>query len=233
MTVTTQTPSADAFEFLGGYEGDTHGSSYGFLGVGLIRSIRPDLAWVARGTVNFLAYEFESLDGLTEVRSPGLGAAAGLQFGGKNFVRVLVGPEVKWRRVEIAPMNGVSRSVSDTRVGATLGAEVVANPTAHSTVMGLVNYGTADKYTWARLGFKQQLTNHDWQANATWSAGVEGTVQGNDDIRSVQLGGMVEVTLVPQALSLQFRGGYKRSTFDVGPQRSGPYFGVGFYKRLN
>lgn len=233
VTSTTPTPAADAFELLGGYEADTHGSSYGFVGLGLIRGIRPDLAWVARGTVNFLAYEFESLDGLTEVRSPGIGAAAGLQFGGKNFVRVLVGPEVKWRRVEIAPVNGVDLSHSDTRVGATIAAEMVAHPSSHSTVMGLVNYGTADKYTWARLGFKQQVTNHDWQGNNTWYLGVDGTAQGNDDIRSVQLGGLVEVTFVPQDLSLQFRAGYKRSTFDVGPQRTGPYFAVGFYKRLN
>lgn len=233
VTGTTSTPAAGFAELIGGFEADTHGAGYGFLGVGVVRPIRTDLAWVARGTVNFLAYEFDSLDGQTTVRSPGIGAAAGLQFGGKNFVRVLVGPEIKWRRTEITPMNGSSFSDTDVRVGANLGAEVIVNPTSHSNLMGLVNYGTADKYTWGRLGFKQQVTNRDWQGSNTWFLGVEAIGQGNEDIRSAQFGGFVEVTHVPRTLSIQLRAGYKRSTFDVGPAQTGPYVAVGFYKRLN
>jgi hypothetical protein len=34
-------------------------------------------------------------------------------------------------------------------------------------------------------------------------------------------------------MSLMFRAGYKRSSFDVGADKTGPYFGINFYKRLN
>lgn len=233
-TVTITTPTAPGTaELLGGYERDTHGASYGFLGAGYVRGIRPGLSWVARGNVNLLSYEFDSFDGQTQVRSPGVGAAFGLQFGTKNFVRLMAGPEIKWRRTEITPVNGISRTDSDVRVGANIGAEMIVNPTSHSNLMGLVSYGTADKYTWARLGFKQQISNHDWQGPRTLALGVDVTGQGNDDIRSTSIGGLAEVTFVPQALSIQFRAGYKRSTFDIGSNKTGPYFAVGFYKRLN
>jgi hypothetical protein len=119
---------------------------------------------------------------------------------------------------------------SETKVGANIGAEAYMNPTSHNNLHGIVNYGTVDKYTWARLGFKEQVSNRGGQGSTSTFLGVEGIVQGNDDIRSTQFGGFFEIN--PANLSLMFRAGYKRSTFDVGPNKTGPYFAVGFYKRL-
>jgi hypothetical protein len=233
-TAPPASPSTDPFwELIGGYEGDTHGSSYAFFGPGYVHPIRPGLAWTGRAFANYLAYEFTDGSGTTEVSSPGVSAAAGLRFGDKNFVSVYAGPELKWRRTEVVQSNGSSVSDSSTDLGANVGGEVYANPTSHNNIHGIVNYGTADEYTWARLGFKEQISNRNWQGANTTFLGIEGIAQGNDDIRSTQVGGFFEITRVPAQTSIMFRAGYKRSTFEAGPDKTGPYFAVGFYRRLN
>ena len=226
--------AAPAFwELISGYEGDTHGSGYGFVGPSYVRPIRPGLAWTARGSGNFLSYQFSGHDGSTRVRSPGVNAAIGLQFGGTSFFRVLAGPEVKWQRTAVTDTDGVIATSRRTRVGANMGAEMYANPTSHSTLQGLVNYNSSDRYSWGRLGFKEQISNRTWERPTAAFVGIEGIVQGNHDIRSRQVGGFFELTHVPAKVSIMLKAGYKRSTFDVGPYKSGPYFSVGFYRRMN
>lgn len=220
------------WELISGYEGDTDGSGYGFFGPSYVRPIRPGLSWTARAFGNYLSYEFAGADGTTHVRSPGLSSAVGLQFGDTNFFRVLAGPEVKWRRTEITGANGTIATRSDTRAGVNVGGETYLSPTPHNNVQGLVNYNTTDRYTWARLGFKEQITNHTWEGTNTSFVGVEGIAQGNADIRSTEFGGFFEITHVPAKVSVVFKGGLKRSTFNVGPDKTGPYFSVGFYQRL-
>jgi hypothetical protein len=221
-----------SWALISGYEGDTHGSGYGFFGPSYVRPIRPGLAWTARAFGNYLSYQFSEPDGATRVRSPGLNAALGLQFGDKRFVRVSAGPEVKFRRTEVTGANGAIATRNDTRVGANVGAEVYADTTTHNNVQGIVNFNTSDSYSWGRLGFKEQLTNRAWERSNTTFLGVEGIVQGNHDIRSRQFGGFFEITNVPAKVSVMFKAGYKRSTFNVGPGKTGPYFSVGFYRRL-
>jgi hypothetical protein len=224
---------APAFwELISGYEADTDGSGYGFFGPSYVRPIRPGLSWTARAFGNFLSYQFSELDGATHVRSPGVNSAIGLQFGDRQFFRLLAGPEVKWRRTEVISPAG-SLTHTDTSLGANFGSEMYANPTPHNNVQGLVNYNTTDRYTWGRLGFKEQINNHSWQGPNTAFLGVEGIAQGNHDIRSKQVGGFFELTHVPARVSMMFKAGYKQSTFNVGPDKTGPYFSVGFYRRLN
>jgi hypothetical protein len=225
-------PAPAFWELISGYEGDTDGSGYGFFGPSYVRPIRPGLSWTARASGNYLSYQFSGLDGATRGHSPGLSSAAGLQFGDKNFLRVLAGPEVKWRRTEFTGANGAIATRTDTRLGLNVGSELYANPTSHNNVQGLVNYNTSDRYSWSRLGFKEQINNHTWEAANTAFLGVEGIAQGNTDIRSKQLGGFFEITHVPARVSVVFRAGYKRSAFAVGPDKTGPYFSVGFYQRL-
>jgi hypothetical protein len=221
---------APFWELIGGYEGDTHGSAYGFFGPGYVHPINSNVSWTARLFGNYLAYEFTGADGDTEVRSPGVSASLGLRFGGASWFGVGAGPDFRWRRTELTHPNGQVTETDDTRTGANIGAEAYMNPTSHNNVHAIANYGTVDKYTWARVGFKEKMSNRSGQGSTSTFVGVEGILQGNTDIRSTQFGGFFEVN--PPNLSLMFRAGYKRSTFDVGPNKTGPYFGIGFYKRL-
>lgn len=222
--------AAPTWALIAGYERDTHGSSYGFAGPAYVSPVRPGLAWTARVFGSYLTYEFTDASGTTEVRAPGANAALGLRFGERNTFTILAGPAVSWRTETLSPVTGVDLETSETRWGVNVGAEAYLNPTSHSNVQALVNYNTTDKYIWSRAAFKQQISNLSGSGTTALSLGVEGIAQGNDDIRSLQGGGLLEVAHSPSAFSLTFRAGYKRSTFEVGPSKTGPYFGVGLYK---
>lgn len=226
------TAPAPTWALIAGYERDSHGSSYGFAGPAYVKPVRPGLAWTARVFGSYLTYEFSDMSGATAVRAPGANGSLGLQFGERNTFTIGAGPAVSWRTETITPGTGVEFENSETRWGMNVGAEAYLNPTSHSNVQALVNYNTTDKYIWSRAAFKQQISNLSGSGTTALSLGVEGIAQGNDDIRSLQGGGLLEVAHAPSSFSLTFRAGYKRSTFDVGPSKTGPYFGVGLYKRF-
>jgi hypothetical protein len=96
----------------------------------------------------------------------------------------------------------------------------------------MVHYGGVSNYLWSRLAGRQQISNFDWQGPVSFYLGAEVVGQGNQDIKSWQVGPILEMALARTQLSLTARGGYKRSTFDVGEDKSGPYFGVGIWKRF-
>ena len=231
---TTPSPSAPYWAVIGGYEWDTHGSKYGFFGPAYTHPFgSSNVAWTFRVFGNYLAYEFSDATKTTEVRSPGGSASVGLKFGTRNTFAVSAGPSVSWRKTTIVPVVGAETETKETRTGANIGTEISLNPSPANNVQILGNYATNDKYAWGRIGAKTQLTNRSWKdANALF-LGVEAIAQGNKDIKSMQFGGLFEINHVPAQLSLMFRAGYKRSTFAVGDAKTGPYFGIGLYKRLN
>jgi hypothetical protein len=227
----TSAPAPPFWEIIGGYERDTHSSGYAFFGPSYVHPVNPSLAWTARVFSNYLSYRFNDGVGETTVHSPGVDPSLGLRFGNNKFFGVSAGPEVKRQRKEfLGPDGTLIRTETKTRYGANFGAEMYANPTPHNNVQGGLNYNTTDRYTWGRLGFKERVSSND---SITTFVGVEGVGQGNKDIRSVQAGGFFEITHVPAHVSVMFKAGYKRSMFDVGPPQTGPYFGVGYYQRLN
>lgn len=224
--------AAPSWALIAGYERDSHGSSYGFAGPAYVKPVRPGLAWTAKVFGSYLTYEFSDFSATTAVRSPGASGSFGLQFGERNTFTVTAGPSVAWRTDTVTPFNGAEFETSETRWGVNVGAEAYLSPTSRSNFQALVNYNTTDKYLWSRAAFKQQISNLNGNGTTALSVGVEGIAQGNDDIRSLQGGGLLEVAHTPSSFSLMFRAGYKRSTFEVGPSKTGPYFGVGLYKRF-
>jgi hypothetical protein len=219
------------WELIGGFEGDTHQTGYGFLGPAYIHPLRPKLALHAHVFGNYLYYEFANgLGGTTKVQSPGFGPALGLRFGDKTSFTVTAGLDVKHRQEEIRSATGLVSDTTKTRVGAGFGADLYHDLSKHTNLQLIGHYGTVDKYTWTRAGLKNQVTNRSWKGHQTLYLGVEGIAQGNEDIFSWQTGGLAEVLFVPSKLSLMFRAGYKNSSFDVGPDKTGPYFAVGLYK---
>jgi hypothetical protein len=221
----TSASSGSHWALIGGYERDSHDASYGFFGPAYVRPIRSNLAFTARLFGHYLTYDFSDATITTNVKSRGADAAVGLRFGERHTFSVYAGPSISWRETEeVRPTQTVTQT--DTRKGANVGAEAYLNPTSRSNIHALANYNTTDEYIWTRVGVKQQVTS----GKAPISLGVEGIAQGNDDIRSLQGGGLLEIA--PSNASIMLRGGYKRSTFEVGPSRSGGYFGIGLYWRI-
>jgi hypothetical protein len=218
---------------IGGFEGDSHDTGYAFFGPQYVRPFRPNMAFVAGANLNYLYYEFDTGDGRTNVRSPGVSTKAGVRFGDRNWVQFTAGPSFKRRHREVRDLSDrVVSSSRDLDPGVSLGADVWANPTSRSNIHGMLHHGTEDSYTWSRIAAKQQVTNFDWRNRFTHYLGAEYIGQGNEDIRSNQVGAFVEFLHAPSSISIMLRGGYKHSAFDVGPDKTGPWFAVGFYQRF-
>ena len=221
------------FDIAGGYESDSQDTSYAFFGPSYNHPLSDNLSLTASVRVNHLQYEFEnSSGGRTEVEAPGISPGVGLRWGGKNWVKVTTGLSIRQDHRTVRGRTGVISDVEDTRVGLSLGADGWWNPSRRSNVHAMVHYGAVSQYVWSRLAAKHQISNFDWRKPVTLYLGAEGVAQGNEDIRSYQLGPLVDFTFGRSQLSLTLRAGYKHSSYEIGPDDSGPYFGIGLWKRL-
>lgn len=215
-----------------GFEADSHETGYGFLGPTWHKPLRSNMQLVVGANVNYLYYEFDNgAGGRTNVRSPGVSTKAGVRIGDRNWVQFTGGPSFKRKQREIRNAGDqIVSSESDFEPGFSLGADVWANPTRRNNFHGMLHYGTEDGYLWSRAGFKQQISNIDWRNAFTHYLGAEYIAQGNEDIRSNQFGGFVEFLHAPSTISVMLRAGYKHSSFELGPDKKGPWFAVSFYR---
>lgn len=233
ITVPSAQTRPPRWEFVGGFEGDTHDTSYGFVGPSYHRPLNGKLALKFSVRATHLRYAFENgLGGETTVTSPGIGPGVGLRYGRKNWVQFVTGLDVDRESREITGPQGLIASERETKFGVGVGVDSWLTPTRRSNVHAMLHYGAASKYTWGRLAARHQVTNMDWHGRHTIYLGAEGVGQGNEDIRSWQVGPIVELLFARTQLSLQARGGYKRSSFERGPDKTGPYFGIGLWKRF-
>lgn len=236
--ITQPAAGGSYWEWVGGAEFDTDGLFFGFIGPQWNRPLNDNVRLTARAYVNWLQYEFEEAGGITKVSGPGVSTRVGLKFGDRNTFGIGAGPSFKWREREFEDLDGNDiegpddAEDEDMEVGFNVGADAYINATDRDVLHGIVNYDTVDDYLWTRAAYKRQITNFDWKETWAHFLGVEGILQGNDDIRTLMLGGLVEFTHAPSSTSLMFRAGFKKSSFDTADDRSGPYFGVNFYKRV-
>ena len=216
-----------------GFEADTHHTGYGYFGPTYSKPVSQNLALIAGGNVNYLYYQYPSGTSHTDVKAPGVSLRGGARIGNHNYVELGAGPSFKRRRTEVRDIsNNTLSSVDDTIVGMNLGADVWIDPTKHNNIYGILDYTTQDGYLWSRLAYKEQISNRNWNGRFAHFIGVEGIAQGNKDVRSTQFGPFFEITHVPSSLSIQLRGGWKRSTYQFGPDTTGPWFAIGFWHRL-
>lgn len=236
-----QTPGGSYWTLIGGLEFDTDGMMYGFFGPTWNKPIRENLELQISVRPNFLRYEFEEAGGTTKVSGPGLSTQAGLKFGDRNTFKIGAGPSFKWRSEKFVDAAGNEIDIDDAdgdgeedgmEVGFSVSGDAYLNPTDRDNVHAIASYDTVDDYLWSRLAYKRQITNLDWQKTWAHHVGAEGILQGNDDIRTLMVGGLVEFVHAPSSTAFMVRAGFKRSSFDVGDDRTGPYVGFNFYKRL-
>lgn len=218
------------WELLGGWEADSHNTGYIFGAVGYIHSFTPRVALATRAATSYLYYSFPANGGETKVQSPGFTLLAGPRVSGERItLTVMAGAEGRTIRRETTTPTGRFLE-SDDELGPVVNGTFWGQISPRVDFLGIVNYDSVNSYTWARVGAKYRVTDSNRPISV--SLGPEGTVQTNPDIFSVQGGGVFEVFHRPSRLSVAFRLGYKRSTFDEGPSRDGPYWGIGFYTQF-
>jgi hypothetical protein len=218
-------PASIGHEVVAGWEGSA-GRGYTFVAPALTLHRSEQLSWILRGSLSYLYYDFPEAGGVTEVRSPGQSLGLALRYAAPRFTAT-VGPgyEVRQTRKDLA----TGGEIDDNEYGITLEGNVFIQATPRTVVSLLASYGEANEYYWARGGVKQQVGGSGADAIA-WHLGAELTSQGNEDVESRQLGGVLEAAFLRAQASLQLRAGYSRQENPDASRESDPYFGVGLYR---
>lgn len=113
--------------------------------------------------------------------------------------------------------------------GVTLDGNIFAQVAPLTMASLLASYGAANKYHWVRAGVKRQVGGFASDVTA-WHLGGDVTLQGNQDVKSRQLGGVLEAAFARGAGSLQLRAGYSHRTNPDGSSKSEPYLGIVVYQ---
>jgi cellulose biosynthesis protein BcsS len=205
-------------DVVAGWEGGNT-AGYAFIAPSAGFALTSSQSLVMKATASFLYYNSQA-EGPTDVTAPGGGMAFGYR--------------ANTRRVNIALFGGLEqrRIHNGWERGASASGEVFLSTTPLTQISALGNFAQANRYTWLRLGTKRQLTNTSFTGARAISAGVEATAQGNRDVTTWELGGVLEHAWLRPGLSLQFRAGYSTSSFQTGPDQHKTYFGLGVYRRL-
>ena len=146
--------------------------------------------------------------------------------------RVTAGLDIQRRTEDFLPCRCAGLVVAATRVsGMTVGADAcVGRDQPGACVHAMVSHGTASSYTWGRVAAKRSSPTRLGRA-AHFLRGAEGTGQGNEDIRSWQIGGLRRNRGPSEpSFSLMVRGGYKTSELRRRPFRDGRIFVIGIWK---
>lgn len=233
ITVLACTGYAGNMESSGGWEGDGNGQGYGYIGIGRNIPVNGGIAVVTRLTASYLYYRFNHADSTTKVKSPGISLLFGVKFAIKKaIVIILSGPELRRNREKINVANrGTVISRDEQELSAVLQGFVYTPLASRTSLMLLANYDGANQYVFSRLSIKQELRGTVFGLPAP-SAGIDGTAQGNDVIKSVQAGIFIEISKVFGNLSLRFSGGVKKSWFPDDSNAGGVYIGSGFYSQF-
>lgn len=220
------TASAAGYELIGGWEGESD-RGYGFLMPVVIVDLEPRRALVVSGSLNHLRYPVPGPGGVTEVESPGADFSLGYRWR-KPRLTATFGPGFSSKRTTRRAPNGVESR--ETESGLTAQGTLFVDATPLTNLNLIASYSDANEYLWSRAGAKRRLTNRDSSRPRSLLLGVELTLQGNDEVESRSLGGLLEIAFHRARGSLQLRTGYSDVELADGSTRSEPYLGVGFYK---
>jgi cellulose biosynthesis protein BcsS len=229
MLTWTGMTHAARVEGIAGWEGDTFEQGYGFLTLGgLLPRGKTDHV-LTRLTGSYLYYNYED-GGQVWVRAPGVAALAGYRREGTSWsVSVLGGGDLRWERRRVGHVefgNAVAKG------GAMAQVEAYGRWGARLTTSFLINYSGSARYTYGRTLALWQCSNLTWSGPTVWSLGVEGIGQGNYETDALQVGGVIQCTLVRSAVSLSLRGGLKDASSSENTRRQGGYVGAGLYHRF-
>jgi len=215
-------------ELLGGWEGDTRQQGYGFIGIGTSAKLKNSTAFVSRLTTSYLYYNFDHDDSTTKVLSPGVSLMAGFSHTVRDFtVNILAGPELRWNDEQTRRKNSFVTISRDQRVASGVIQGYLNAPLANRTwVTVLANYNGANRYAFSRLSLERRLG-----VNMT-AVGLEATAQGNEDIKSMQLGAFVGIPRVVGQVSFRVSGGIKNFWNAENTHKSAGVAGLGFYTRF-
>jgi hypothetical protein len=221
-------------ELVAGWEG--YGQrGYGFVSPSYSFDLNPHPAGVVnatnysfllRGSGSYLYYTTPQTGGVTDVTSPGVSFGGALRLQTRRLT-LTFGPsyEVRWTQDKLS----AGQVTHTLEHGIMAQGDAYFQATPLTNLNGIISYEDANQYVWSRVGIKRQVTNAHFTAPRALSVGGEFTVQGNNQIRVYEGGGLFEIAFLRAHASLQFRSGYSREEYPDDSVKTVPYFGAGLY----
>jgi hypothetical protein len=171
-------------------------------------------------TASYLQYRVRDGAGTTRVQSPGLAAGAMLRWNlGDVQAGAGAGWEVRWttRDPGSAPKN------TRTQTGPVLNGDLAVRLDPRTTASLAAQHSGAIDWSSVSSDLRYAVT-------PAIRIGPQAIWQGNDDLRVMALGGVLEVPF--EGTSLQIRGGQARVRHRNGTRETEPYLSVGLAHRF-
>ncbi|GDX81589.1 hypothetical protein LBMAG42_34000 [Deltaproteobacteria bacterium] len=212
-------------EAVAGFEGSAK-SGYGFASF-TSPSFESQATLVARLTTSYLYYAYPGALSEMRVQSPGIGVAAGVRWRpARASLTAVVGYEARYI-VELDPEENL-RAHADH--GVSLAADVYLQATPRVALAASGYYGFAQDYLWCRALAKHRLFPWEGSSVATLWLGLDGTVRGNDTVRGLDAGVLIEGTLPAHHLSIGLHLGLGREVQAGADDGLVPSLGISVYK---
>ena len=184
-------------------------------------------ALVIGGSASYLYYSFPDSGGPTAVTSPGASAVLGYRLRTERLATTLSALYELRRTWEDPAALPATRRAERGVAGE---GDLWFRAAPLTVLEAIASYSGANHYLWARTSLKRQLTDRQFQGPVAFGVGVEGTLQGDRDVRTYQGGVVLALELVRSDGSLELRSGYARLQYSDQTAESKPYFGVSFYR---
>jgi cellulose biosynthesis protein BcsS len=220
---------ADGLQQFAGWEGDTRGQGYGFVGVGAPLTLGRHVAIPLSTSASFLYYDYDSSAANVAVRSPGVSVMSGVRLSASHgSVSLLGGGELRWERRSVSTLDN---SVVERQVpGAVLQTYDDLDLGRRFYLSGFGVYVGAARYLIGRGAIRYQLTNVDGRRGTSFFVGAEGVRQGNEQSDAFEAGGFAEWHLAAQRISVAVHSGYKESWSPGYAHERGSYAAVSYYR---
>lgn len=182
---------------------------------------------VARIALSYLYYQFPGEGGAREAASPGLGFGVGVRWRPPRVSLTALGGYEARHTVEYAP-DGTAADRADHGLFFSGDSYLAVTPTF--AVAASAYYGVAQRYVWGRALARRQVLPWRGSAVMALALGVDGTVQGNDHMRSVGGGVLAELNVPGAESSFGVRVGLAREVQPGAAAGYAPSLGTSIYK---
>ncbi len=225
ILIISSTAQASYSEFLGGWEGDSHRQGYAFLSAGKSYTIKGSDALITRLTGSYLYYKFDQGDSVTKVTSPGISFMVGISHAReKTTLTITAGPELRWNRNRFESKQGVNLSSErNSTVSGVAQGYFDFQPLDRMEFILLAAYSGGNKYSFGRVSIERHL------GSGGTVVGLEGTGQGNSDIKAIQIGLVFAQSGFIGSSSLRISAGVKNTWGTDGIHSNVGFLGAGFY----
>lgn len=214
-------------EMYTGWSTDMHGQGFGYLGLGIDRTVKEHWAFTSKLFGSYLYYHYDAEPGEIDAEGPGLKLHIGAKYFDPGRFFIITGG-LDYRDTSLSPDDRNSR-VRGAKTGASVEVMYSDDITDRHVMELLGSYSTIGDSYWGRVRMKCVLSSlPESDQGRRVLAGLEIIGEGNSDYSAFRIGPLVELQLTAKRVSLLLNGGFKHTNDLSGTA----YAGIELYRRF-